>query len=592
MLTFLDIILIVVAVISVLVALQSLYLRRKEKNVRQITSDTSPSTLKALNDLETIRRPDEIFFIRMVRDLKSPLTLLSGPVEQLGNSQSLSPEDRKMLSVMKTAVTRMETIVEQLSDYSQPDFRGLRLSLHRDYPVCTQIRKDTEYFRSNADLLGIKIDDSGIVGEMRIPLDLEKFDSIFHSLLYSALKFVFREGEVSVRSGVLSGGEVSRKARVTIEDKDLKFFYVNIFHSGETLDEDALEAIFGREYLYLDSREFAGVGLYYARELTKVHHGYIWASNSEDGKGVDFTLAFPAGEEAYSAEELGQIPEEVPSAPSFVQKAEVAENAGDEEAVLAPDGSKPTIMVVEEDTDMLSYLSLLLENSYNVLKYRDNVSAEEFLSQGTLPDIVIADLSNSSDGAIELCCSIRRNDLTCRIPFIMITNEKKDDGNIDALQAGADAMLDKPFKPAMLSALVSSLIRRRDLSRGHVIAPDDMVLQSREVIVVSEEDRLLFDALCAVIREHAGNPELTVPLLCEMLHLSRTKLYNKVNGMVGMSPKRFIHEYRLKIAAQMLAKGNMTVGEVADATGFNSQSYFAKAFRKRYGRMPSQMKRQ
>ena len=118
-----------------------------------------------------------------------------------------------------------------------------------------------------------------------------------------------------------------------------------------------------------------------------------------------------------------------------------------------------------------------------------------------------------------------------------------------------------------------------------------MLQDGGEVSIVSEEDRLLFDALCSVIREQASNPDLTVPLLCEMLHISRTKLYHKVNGMVGISPKRFIHEYRLKIAAQMLSEGRMTVGEVADATGFNSLSYFSKAFRKRYGKIPSQMKK-
>lgn len=90
----------------------------------------------------------------------------------------------------------------------------------------------------------------------------------------------------------------------------------------------------------------------------------------------------------------------------------------------------------------------------------------------------------------------------------------------------------------------------------------------------------------------AANPDLTVALLCEMLNLSRTKLYNKIRKIIKISPKRFIHEYRLKIATQMLTEGQMSVGEVADATGFNSLSYFSKAYRKRYGVMPSDVRRQ
>ncbi|MBR1434491.1 MAG: helix-turn-helix domain-containing protein [Bacteroidales bacterium] len=594
MMIFLVIILAVVALCAAAYALHFSRLYRKEKAMRTVTSETSPSTIRAINDLEMVRRPDEVFFIRMVKDLKSPLTLLSGPVEQLDSSTSLSSEDRKMLQVMKGAVGRMERIVDQLSDFSQPDFRGLRLCLSRDYPVCGKIRQDMGYFRSNADLLGIKIEDGGIDGDLRIPLDLEKFDGIFQNLLYSTLKFVFREGEVSVRTGILSGEEVSRHSRTDSSTMAGRYFMLNIFHSGETLDEDALEAIFGREYLYLDSREFAGVGLYYARELTRTHKGYIWASNSDDGLGVNFTLALPVDGDFYAEEDYGDAREEKesPSVSSPSSQTALGETSGpesgEEPSGLSPD--LPTILLVIEDHDMLSYLSILLGKEYNVVEESDNAGAMESISE-RMPDVVISDVRNPSGGAIDLCRAIRRNDLTCRIPFILLTDEKKDEGNIDALQSGVDAMLEKPFKPAMLSALITSLLRRRDLAKGHLIDPDGMVSQGNDTAIVSEEDRLLFDALCSVIREQASNPDLTVPLLCEMLHISRTKLYNKVNGIVGMSPKRFIHEYRLKIAAQMLSEGNMTVGEVADATGFNSLSYFSKAFRKRYGKMPSSMKK-
>ena len=259
---------------------------------------------------------------------------------------------------------------------------------------------------------------------------------------------------------------------------------------------------------------------------------------------------------------------------------------------MTGDSGMKTVLIVEEDADMLSFMSLLLQNEFTVKACSRGDDAEDVLRNGTLPDIVIVDSANASDSAIGLCRAIRRNDITFRIPIIMITSERTDDGKIDAIEAGADVMIEHPFKPAMLTAMVKSLIRKRDQATGHLIDPDEMGVTDRETSIVSEEDRLLFDALCNVIRENAGNPDLTVPLLCEMLHISRTKLYTKVNGMTGMSPKRFLHDYRLKIAAHLLSEGGMTVSEVADATGFNSPSYFSKAFRKHYGRMPSEMKKQ
>lgn len=564
MLSRLDIILIVVSVIALLLALQLIYLRKRDRRLRDIADRLRHGV-------------DDVFLARMVGALKSPLTMISGPVELLDASDTLSEDDRKTLSLMKGSVDRMEKIVGQLTDFTREDFKGLRLSLSRDFPICSQIRSDMEYFRSNADLLGITIKEETADGELCIPLDIEKFENIFHNLLYGALKFVFREGEVRVRTGMISGDDVSRLSRADRWLLEDNYFMLNIFHSGEILDEDVLEAIFGKEYIYIDSREFAGVGLYYARALTDAHKGYLWASNSPDGSGVEFTLALPADEEAYSPDDFAAEP----------AVRSVLDVTGQEEG-----NGRKNILVVEEDADMLSFLVLVLQNEFNVKQCSSGKEAESVMLGGTLPDLVIVDSANASGSAISLCRSIRQNDITFRIPVIMITSENTDDSAIDALEAGADSMLEQPFKPAMLIAMVRSLIRKRGQAMGHLIDPYEMGVDGNGASIVSEEDRLLFESLCNVIRENAGNPDLTVPLLCEMLHISRTKLYTKVNGMTGMSPKRFLHEYRLKIAAHLLSEGGMTVSEVADATGFNSASYFSKAFRKHYGHMPSEMKKQ
>ena len=578
MFSTLDLVLLIIAGISALVSAQFVFLRRRDWRINKLFGNTSPDTFKALDELEKLRRrPDEIFYIRLVQDLKSPLTMLSGPVEQLDASESLSAEDRKMLQIMNKAIGRMERIVGQLSDFSQEDFGQLRLSLSPDYPVCAKIRKDMEYFRENANLLGITIDESN-EGDMRIPLDVDKFESIFHNVLYGALKFVFREGHVNVRTGTVSGGEVARMARVNVESLEDSYFMLNVFHSGETLTEDALEAIFGKEYYYLDARDFAGVGLYYVRTLVDTHKGYIWASNSPDGDGVNFTLALPADGHAYAEEDF--------------RVADEKDNPDPAGSVGDVSSENPLVLLVEEDADMREYISLLLQNDFSVKSCKSYSKASEAISSGALPELVIADSGKSFSNAVGFCRELRRHDLTCRIPFILLSHEKKGDGGVAALEAGVDTILEQPFKPAMLSALVKSLIRKQELTKGHVIEADDMMSLEGVNDILSEGDKLFFDTLCRVIRENAANPDLTVALLCEMLNTSRTKLYNKIRKVINISPKRFIHEYRLKIAAQLLAEGEMSVGEVADATGFNSPSYFSKAFRKRYGVMPSDVRRQ
>ena len=159
MLSITSIFLGIIALAAAVCAFVFFRLYKREKKVSKLASGTSPSTINAINALEAARRPDEAFFIRMVKSLKSPLTLVSGPLEQLESRGTLSPEDARLMNVMKNGVTRMERIVSQLSDFSQPDFSGLRLCLNHSYPVCEKIRQDMGYFRSNAELLGIKVDE-------------------------------------------------------------------------------------------------------------------------------------------------------------------------------------------------------------------------------------------------------------------------------------------------------------------------------------------------------------------------------------------------------------------------------------------------
>lgn len=308
------------------------------------------------------------------------------------------------------------------------------------------------------------------------------------------------------------------------------------------------------------------------------HKGYVWASNSQDGLGVNFTLALPADEQAFALEDFSSADERHVADQAASAKAESREN--------------PLVILVEADADMCEYVSILLQNEFSVRSYPDCSQAVEDIAAGILPDMVIADSGTTSGDAVGFCRYLRSHDITCRIPFILLSRDNKGDGGVEALEAGVDTILEQPFKPSMLSALAKSLIRKRDLTKGHVIEADDMMDLGGVTDILSKEDQLFFDTLCRVIRENAANPDLTVALLCEMLNLSRTKLYNKIRKIIKISPKRFIHEYRLKIATQMLTEGQMSVGEVADATGFNSLSYFSKAYRKRYGVMPSDVRRQ
>lgn len=106
-------------------------------------------------------------------------------------------------------------------------------------------------------------------------------------------------------------------------------------------------------------------------------------------------------------------------------------------------------------------------------------------------------------------------------------------------------------------------------------------------IQASEEDRNFYAALVNVLRENLSDENFDIAGLAEKLGMSRSTLFSRVKDVTGNSPKQLLNEFRLRTAANLLAKGEMTVSEVADATGWGSLSYFSKSYKRRFGHSPA-----
>ena len=245
----------------------------------------------------------------------------------------------------------------------------------------------------------------------------------------------------------------------------------------------------------------------------------------------------------------------------------------------------PSVLIVEDDADLLSFLASHFAQDYTVLTAVNGIEALQQLSQNAVSLIISDWMMPEMDGA-EFCRRLRANRDTSHIPLIMLTAKTDDDSKAESMQMGADAFIEKPFSMKYLDACLSNLIeRRRELMRRFSQQPAEPI----EPLANNDLDNELLTKMNHIIVENMTNPALSVNFLAEQLNISRSGLFSKIKALTDVTPNEMIQVVRLRRAAQLLAEGQHRVNEVCYMVGFSSPSYFSKCFQKQFGKKPGEM---
>lgn len=310
--------------------------------------------------------------------------------------------------------------------------------------------------------------------------------------------------------------------------------------------------------------ESSGVGLAYIRELVHLHKGQIRVESSP-GKGSCFTVILPF--------------EWAPS-PTVAQE-EVPSPAVESPEPEAQDPGAATVLVVEDDPDIRSYLAAVLQTDYKVLRAADGREGFERALQ-YLPDLIVSDVVMPEWSGLEMCRHLRNDMRTCFIPVLMLTSLSASEEQVEGVESGADVYLSKPFQTPLLLAHVRRLLQSwQQLKERAQAALPDSKNKSEEV-----EEESLVDTFIQSVRQHIEEGVFDVQLLAEKLHLSRTQLYRKVKAQSARSVSELIAEIRMKYALELLQSGRYNVNEVADRLGYSEPGNFSRAFQKYYGKTP------
>ncbi len=515
------------------------------------------------------------YFANVAHEFRTPLTMIAGPVSQLAESEKVQGQERQLVNIIQRSSTWMLSLVNQLLDFNRIGDKKLQLKVAKG-DIITPLRGIADLFRFDAASKGIELDTFGLEDSFPMWADADKVQKVVMNLLSNAMKFTPTGGRVTLGFDVIPREEATSVFPLTEADTDSQFAKITVADTGCGIPEDQLEKIFERFY-QADNQgdtQGSGIGLFYSRVLTGLHHGYIKAANRSEG-GAVFSFILPVSASSYTEDERSQA-EPVYDIPA------PATASPDE---TAPEADRKRIAVVDDDLNIANYLKVLLGPYYNVTLYFDASSALKDM-QDEVPDLILSDVVMPGMSGYDLCETVKGDLQLSHIPVILVTAKVAVENQVQGLGVGADAYVTKPFQPAYLLALVKSLLENREkLHRqlGSVTTTEEIAPEA-----LSPRDAAFMKELYELMEKELANVDLDITRITEMMHISRTKFYYKVKGLTGENPGVFFKRYKLNRAADLLKEGKHNMSEIAYMTGFNTLSHFSTSFKKQFGVPPSE----
>jgi DNA-binding response OmpR family regulator len=248
---------------------------------------------------------------------------------------------------------------------------------------------------------------------------------------------------------------------------------------------------------------------------------------------------------------------------------------------------KPTILIVDDNEEILEYLSRFLGTHYTILTAFDGKEALGKIAENSI-QLVVSDVMMPEMDGFELCKYIKTNPDYSYLPVVLLTAKNTIQAKIEGLEIGADVYIEKPFSPEFLYMQINSLlVNRTKVSNYYANNP----LAHIKTLANSKPDEQLLEQLNTIVLDHIEDPELDVEHLARYLNMSRPTLYRRLKEITDMTPIDIINIVRLQKAAILLNDTHYNIQEISEMVGYNSVAQFTRNFQKRFGQLPSEFNR-
>ncbi len=504
------------------------------------------------------------FFTNITHEFRTPVTLIHGPIEH-ALKETQDEDVKAQLQIAERNSRYLLSLVNELMDFRKLDMDKVVLD-----------RRSTNFIEFLSELLipfkvfakerQIDISTYFRLDNPFLVVDAGYMRKVMVNLVSNAIKFTPDNGCIHIFVASVKG------------ESGEKMLYISVCDTGHGLVTEDMEKIFDRFYQSKKSTKYpvygqsgTGIGLFLCRKIVELHGGEICAHNNR-GPGASFRILMPL------------IPGE--SVESGGEVVELSDDGYMPDLTQTDDGQKKeTILIVEDNRDMRSYIRTLLVGDYRLFEAGDGQEALEIVQKHTV-DLIVSDLMMPVMDGIELSRRIKDNLATSHIPFLMLTALRSDVQEKRSFEIGVDEYLCKPFDEEVLRLRIRNILNLRGKYKKMFSASSNV-----EELHVKEEsrDKTFITNAVSLMKENYADSEYNLERFVRDMGYSKTLVNKKMQDLTGQPIGQFMKNYRLNVAQRMIQEGpgDVNVSEIAYAVGFNDPKYFTKCFKEFFGYLPS-----
>lgn len=530
------------------------------------------------------------FFTDISHELRTPLTLITSPVSEVLEHEPLSANARKHLTLVHKNTERMLRLINQILDFRKIENKKMKLLLEKT-EIIGMLKRVMEDFRLMAEEKNIDYHLETKHESIHAWIDQDKFEKIIFNLISNAFKYTPANKAITVYADIIDNKLVT-----------------SVVDEGIGIDPQKRQTLFQR-FETLVHRNIlqpsSGIGLSLVKELIELHQGSIRV-NSQVGIGSEFIVTLPLDQKAYEGNAntefilndgtlITKEPEKNnKTAAPMPEMSRGHEGVEPQNANI--DTEQVSILIVEDNPELRSFLKDILSGSYKII---EATNGEEGLKNALqyMPDFIISDVMMPVMDGLDMVKAIKEDRNICHIPIILLSAKSSLDDRISGLEQGIDDYITKPFSSTYLKTRIKFLLNQRktlqefylkqwtEKQKGNSISPAN--IEPAKPQIISFDDQFMQQVM-EIMEKQMDNSEWTIDQFAQELGMGRTVFYQKLKSIIGLSPIDFVREMRIKRAMQLIESGEYNVSSIAYMTGFNDPKYFSKCFKKKYGVSPSE----
>ena len=539
-------------------------LNRRRIHRRLVEMERQKEQEEKINDMKMR------FYTNVSHDLRTPLTLIIGPIEDLMDRfrrQGGDEETLSTLSIVHRNAHRLLGLVNQLLNMRSMETADTTLNLVADDVV--QLVTDTvEAFMAQARARSLDLQVKAPFESFYAEFDREKLSRVLNNLLSNSFKFTPDGGTIIVECAIENDGDGNR-------------LHLTVTDTGRGIPEEDRAHIFDLFYtsrrLHIDNKS-SGIGLHIVKQYVELMSGTITMTNN-DPCGTIAHIEMPLKRAKSAA--LQSNATALPSS----QSSEVSSTLLPPTVRKQAEAASANLLIVEDNPDLLDFMASSLSDTYHIYTATNGEEALALLGDEQPVDVIVSDIMMPVMDGLELTRRIKNDINYSHIPVILLTAKAMEEDELVGLQMGANDYITKPFNIDILRLRISSWMQRRSTARNRFANQADVTPRQ---LTITTLDQQLFERAVGIVTANMHDPNFNVDQLAVEMGIHRTGLNRKLQFITGQTPILFIRTLRMKRARQLMENDpSQPISQVAYQVGFNNPKIFARYFSEMFGEKPS-----